>query len=127
MATLRSHTHPPVVERLAAVQRGWGKVGRINPAPAVNPFPTNLFELELKIDVYGQVNTIYILPASSSMAHVGRFAINFQNETKTFYLGDGKVAEVNLYGQVNKVYISPKISDRVRVSQSGQNNEVIIR
>lgn len=121
-------THPPINQRLMAVKKGWEKVGTISSTPQVDLSPVDLSQVHLKIDVLGQLNTIHILPAPSpSLVNAGQFMINFQNQTKTFYLEYGKVAEVNLYGQNNKVYISPQLSNRVRVTQHGQNNEVIIR
>jgi len=33
MASVESHTHPPIAERLAAVARGWHRVARMRPGP----------------------------------------------------------------------------------------------
>lgn len=133
MRKLKGKTHPPIKERLAAVKKGWEKVVLISSMPQVDLSPIELpqaapFQVDLKIDIMGQLNTIYILPASSSApASAGQVKMFYQLETKTFYLEYGKAAEVTLYGQANKVYISPKISNRVKVTQHGQNNEIIIR
>jgi len=129
-ANQESHTHPPINERLIAVKKGWDKFGKC-PTPQVNlPQPTSaqvdFSQLSLRINIYGQLNTVYILPASTS-ATIGEFNISSQLKSHTYFLQKGTVAEVFLYGQSNKVYVSRELAKYIKFTQPGQLNEVIIK
>jgi hypothetical protein len=125
-----SHTHPPINQRLAAVKRGWEKFGTACLTPQVTlpqALPqVNVSRVSLTIVISGQLHNIYIVPASGA-ASTGSFAIGGQGSTQTFYLEYGTAAEVIASGQNNKIYVPPALSNRVKLIQSGQNNEIIIR
>lgn len=131
-----SHTHPPTDQRLAAVKRGWERFGKICPSSwgeliqrdpsRTAPTQVDLTQAPMTITISGQGNTIYIVSGSSS-ANTGPLLISGQNNTETFYLENGRIAQVTVSGQLNKIYVSSELRDRVRVVKSGQLNEVIIK
>ena len=154
MQNQRGETHPPIAQRLAAVERGWRKFGKCG--ASVELSQPDLSQAYLKMDIDGRLSTIQILPVSdsdsstivsststsnansnsnsgsstqtisdSASGNSRRVIVNGDHVVKTFYLEDGRTAEVNLWGQNIKLYISQQISDRVKVNDRGKSNNVI--
>lgn len=120
-------THPKKWRRLEAIKRGYENAKSQGAPPSDEPAPTLVLQVDLRINVNGQLNTITIIPAVGLALSIGEFTMNRQGDNQTFSLARGKGAEINLYGQNNLVYISSEVRNRVKVNHYGQNNRVIIK
>jgi hypothetical protein len=154
MQRQRGDSHPPIAQRLAAVERGWSKFGKCATRASMSRHDSS--QPYLKMDVDGRLNTIYIRAATESSSgtivsststsnansnnsgsstqsvsdsvsgDTRSVIVNGDHVVKTLYLELGKTAVVNLWGQNIKLFISSQISDRVKVNDRGVSNEVII-
>ncbi|HBB95637.1 MAG TPA: hypothetical protein DC054_09620 [Blastocatellia bacterium] len=119
-------SHPPIAQRLAAVEKGWRKGnGTSSPPPAPRP-QISFAEISLQIIISGIRNTVYIVPASTSPSS-GQMTVSGIDQNATFYLEIGKACDVNLSGVNNRLIISAEIKEQVRVERSGVNNQTIIK
>jgi hypothetical protein len=119
-------THPPISQRLAAVEKGWRRANGTSASPPTPKPQISFAEISLQIIISGIRNTVYILPASTS-ASSGQMTVSGIDQTATFYLELGKACDVNLSGVNNRLIISAEIKEQVRVQGSGVNNQTIIK
>lgn len=137
MQNQKGESHPSIDKRLAAVKRGWEKVGTICPTPQVFQSQVDQSQVYLKMEIHGQLNTIEILPTSASTSTSTSTSISTSSSTSTSSGSSSSSTSISdsTSGNTRRVVINAQrltktiyleYGKTAEVNLWGQNNKVYI-